>query len=161
RDSSAALMAQLNEAYAVLSHTNQRREYDEKLRLYVMLAAKVTTADAPDATLGHTRTTTRTAGYARIRPSSEVDPAVISEFSQYLWSKITAKEAGFSWKKTPFDGFHWGAEATSWSSCYFAACRGFSILDAATAKKFLNYSDIGIAAHERRIRKCYFAFLMP
>jgi curved DNA-binding protein CbpA len=76
----AAHMAQLNEAYAVLSHAKQRREYDDKLRLEGMLATKDTATAARDlrSAARPSKTSTKTEHPPRIRPREEVDSTVVN-----------------------------------------------------------------------------------
>lgn len=162
RDARARLMAELNEAYAILSDSDQRREYNERLRLLGMLTGtRTTTSVTVEVTATHqTVTGTKTANSGRVRPRHETDETFATQVSHFLWDKILNANAEFSWKEAAFEGFHRSAEASSWSSCYCVALRGFPSLDSATVKKFLNYSSFAIAHHKRQIRTTHFAFLL-
>ncbi len=165
RSSRSRLMADLNEAYAVLSDANQRREYNERLRLLGMVTGARTTTSATVATVEATathRTVTevKETRSGRARPRHEGDGKFVSDVSDFLWEKIVTANADFSWKEAAFEGFDRSVEASSWSSCYCVALRGFPDLDSATMKKFLNYSTFAIAHHKRQIRTTYFAFLL-
>ncbi len=150
-------MAQLNEAYAVLSDTRQKREYDEKLRLQGLLISKDTAVKSEGKTEPKPSATPR----VRVRPHSEVDSVVVSEFSNHLRATLLSKRKDFSWKEKDLEGFDWALEALFWSSHYCVALRGFTAVNSATVRKFLNYSET-VAADERRLlRKSYFAFLLP
>ena len=166
KNSSAMVMSELNEAYAVLSHPSQRRAYDEKLRLMGLLstgntAGSATATKSASTPVPAAPSPARTSDTARVRPRHQTDSNVLDELSHYLWEKLVTKNPTFPWKQVPFEGFDNGAEAVSWSSCYCIALRGFSLLDGPTAKKFLNYSDFAVAGHKRQLRKTYFLFLMP
>ena len=164
KESVDAHMAQLNEAYAVLSNAKSRREYDERLRLECVLTSKTTTRTAAK-TVTETRTDlTQTSGkshYARIRPRHEVDSTVITQFAGHLRESFISRKTGFSWKPVALEGFDWGLEALSWSACYCVALRGFASVDSGIAKKFVNYSETVITRNRRAIRKSHFLFLLP
>jgi hypothetical protein len=160
----AARMAQLNEAYAVLSHGKSRREYDERQRLESTLSSTKTTATATMDTqtvATQTKTTSNQAQRSRIRPRHDVDSTVVSQFSAHFRETFLSKGSAFSWKGAQFEGFDWGLEALSWSSHYCIALRGFTTIDSAAAKKFINYSEMVVASHRRIIRSSYFLFLLP
>jgi curved DNA-binding protein CbpA len=165
RNSRARVMTELNEAYAVLSDAEQRREYNERLRLMGTLAGTRTVSTTVSATVSATATHqtvtgTKTSSARRVRPRQENDQTLVSQVSDFLWNKVLTASTEFSWKETVFEGFERGAEASSWASCYCVALRGFSTLDAATIKKFLNYSSFAVAHHKRAIRTTHFAFLL-
>lgn len=162
RNSRARLMADLNEAYAVLSDANQRREYNERLRLLGVVAGTLTKTSATvEVTATHqTVTGTRTNSTGRVRANAGADATFAIQVSGFLWKKILTANADFSWKDAALEGFDRSAEASSWSSYYFVALRGFASLDSATVKKFLNYSSFAIANHKRSIRTTHFAFLL-
>ena len=162
RASVEARMAQLNEAYAVLSHGKSRREYDEKLHLETTLTARVTTGtvDTQTATT-QAKTTSDRPSRKRTQSDEEVDATVVKQFTAQFRETFLNKAAGFSWKKAQFEGFDWGLEASSWTSRYCVAMRGFAAMDLATAKKFINYAQIVVARYRRRIRGSSFLFLVP
>ncbi len=155
KDSLSIQMAQLNEAYSVLSDTRQKREYDEKLRLQGLLK------DTPVKPEVKKETKPSATPRVRVRPHSEVDSAVVSEFSHHLRATLLSKRKDFSWKEKDLEGFDWALEALFWSSHYCVALRGFTAVNSATARKFLNYSETVVADERRLLRKGYFAFLLP
>lgn len=157
KDSLSVQMAQLNEAYSVLSDTRQKREYDEKLRVQGLLVSK----DTPVKPEGKPETRPSAAPRVRVRPHSEVDSTVVSEFSNHLRATLLSKRKDFSWKEKDLEGFDWALEALFWSSHYCVALRGFTAVNSATARKFLNYSEIVVADQGRLLRKSYFLFLLP
>jgi len=151
----SAQMAELNQAYAVLSDLKQRREYDEKLRIQGILSSRSVTATEVKTKSGHA--TPR----VMVRPRHEVDPAVIKEFSSHLLGSFMADRENFSWKETKAEGFDWAIESVFWSTHYFVAARGSAAVNSLTAKKLINYAEIVIARCNRPIRKSYFLFLFP
>ncbi len=152
-------IVQLNEAYSVLSNAKRRREYDESLRIRGILAKDSKTGAATvDTKTGATQSTGQR---VRSRHRFEDDSTVVSEFSNHLRSKFLADRKNFSWKEKHLEGFTWGLEALFWSSHYCVGLRGFTTADLATAKKFINYSEIAIARARRYLRRSYFLFLLP
>jgi hypothetical protein len=150
-------MAQLNEAYSVLSDSKQRREYDEQLRIQGILIPK---NSAPKI---ERRSESRPTGSRRssFRSSTDADSGVVIEFSNHLRARFLASKKAFSWKVKELEGFDWGLEAFFWSSHYCVALRGFTEVNPPTIKKFINYSDVVIAQRNRHIRRSYFLFLLP
>lgn len=158
-----ACMAQLNEAYAVLSNAKSRMEYDERLHLECILVSKTATRSASEreTAADQTKTATNKAHHSRIRPRHELDSTVVTQFSGHLRETFLSKRSGFSWNAVEFEGFDWGLEALSWSSHYCVALRCFAAVDSSTTKKFINYSEMVIERWKRHIRKNYFLFLLP
>jgi curved DNA-binding protein CbpA len=158
-----ARMAQLNEAYAVLSHGRSRREYDEQLHLEASLAIRTTTTCTADTRTATTqsKTTSGKAPRPRVRTNEEVDSTVVNQFSAHFREIFLNQAAGFSWKKVAFEGFDWGLEASSWRSHYCVAMRGFAAIDPVTAKRFINYAEMVVGRYRRQIRRSSFLFLVP
>jgi curved DNA-binding protein CbpA len=166
-----ARMAQLNEAYSVLSNPRNRREYDEQTRLEYSLAAQTASRTVKETRSGQTRTRrtqtqpTQTAAGAsapsRMRPRFEANATVVTQFTAHLRKEFVSKASGFSWSGASVEGFDWGVEAVSWSTSYCVAVRGFASIDSAIAKKIINYADAVIVRHKRTIRKSHFLFLLP
>ena len=171
-----ARMAQLNEAYSVLSNPRNRREYDEQTRLECSLAAQTASRTVKETRSAQTRTgrtqtgrtqthPTQTAAGAsapsRIRPRYEANATLVTQFTAHLRKEFVSKASGFSWSEASVEGFDWGVEAVSWSTSYCVAVRGFTSIDSAIAKKIINYADAVIVRHKRTIRKSHFLFLLP
>lgn len=157
----AIQMAQLNEAYSVLSDSKRRREYDERLRVEGILSSRspaVATAPEPRTEV---RSHAATAQKARARPRTAAEESIVSEYGSHLRTVLQANKKTFSWKKIDLDGFDWGLEASFWASHYCVALRGFAELDAAAARKLLNYAQIAIARSNRQLKTSYFLFLIP
>ena len=157
-------MAELNEAYETLSDPKLRREYDDYLRtLGILKGSEVPAGTTPaekTAEKPHS-SVTKTTGGSRPRPQHEDDSTVVREFSKQLRTHFLGKKDGPAWKESKPEGFDWGLEATSWSSHYCVASRGFPLLQPAAAKKFANYSEIVMTQRNRTVRKSHFLFLIP
>jgi curved DNA-binding protein CbpA len=157
----AMQMLQLNEAYAVLSDSKRRREYDEKLRVEGILSSRSHTATVTTDTKTEVRPSPPPKVQVRSRPHTDAEASIVSEYGGHLRAVLQADKKKFSWKKMDLDGFDWGLEASFWTSHYCVALRGFADLNAAAAKKFLNYAQIAIARGNRQLKKSYFLFLIP
>ncbi len=153
----AARMAQVNAAYAVLSNSKRKREYDDRLRTYKTLelrGARATIGLAEEAR-------SATAGAGRVRPGAEVSSAVVHEFSSHLCTELVSNHNTFRWRQKKLEGFDWSLEARFLSSYYCVALRGFGAGNLASAKKFTNYASLAIAHCRPYLRRCHFLFLFP
>jgi hypothetical protein len=154
-------MAQLNEAYSVLSDSKRRREYDEKLRVEGILSSRSHTVTATTEAKSETRPSPAQKAPVRSRPRSGAEASIVDEYGNHLRAVLQADSKSFSWKKIDMDGFDWGLEASFWGSHYCVALRGFADLNTAATKKFLNYAQIAIARGNRQLKTSYFLFLIP
>jgi len=150
----SAHMAELNGAYAVLSDGKLRREYDEKLKILSSLQAGATVSPVAEAVA-------KSKSSQRAAPRNDVDSTLAHELSKQLRNSLLAHNKDLTWEEKSLEGFDWGLEASTWSSHYCVAGRGFGVLDPAVAKKFTNYSEVIIARCKRSIRKSHFLFLLP
>jgi len=150
-------MAQMNEAYAVLSDPKRRREFDDKLHAQEILTPRDTSVTSGMGTRAGPSTGQR----LYVRPRSEIKSAMVSEFSNHLRATFLAHRKAFSWREKDLEGFDWALEALFWSSYYCVALRGFTAVNSATAKKLINYSEIAIVRCKRHFKKSYFLFLLP
>lgn len=150
-------MASLNEAYAVLSDATKRREYDETLRMQVLLTTKTT----PTSATKRTRTTGTVGNPRRAAQNSEVTKTLIHQVSNHILSSLTDKKTGFSWKHAKLEGFDWAIFSEGWLSSYCVALRGFDLLDLPTIKRLISYAEIAVVQNKSRIRTSNFLFLVP
>jgi curved DNA-binding protein CbpA len=151
-------MAELNEAYTVLSHPRQRREYDEQLR-----SDQAPAAEEPSAAAAEVAPEVPTIAPPRIRarPRAEMISTVVQEFSNQVRKDLMSNRATFSWREKRLEGFDWGAEASFWLAHYAVGLRGFATADLAAAQKFTNYSQLATERCSRLSKKNFFLFLLP
>lgn len=153
----SARMAELNEAYSVLSSGAQRREYDEQYRgtqagTPVEEPRPVAPA-APEPPVAPPR--------GRARPASQISSTVVSEYSQQLRKDLLTNRQNLPWQETRLEGFDWALEAGFLLAHYCVALRGFATADLSAAQKFTNYAHVGMQKSSHLLKKDYFLFLMP
>ncbi len=157
-----ARMAELNEAYSVLSNSKSRREYDERLRLESLLTTKSAGPAVTRTVSGSADISASRIGSSRVGSSRpDVNSSVVTQFSGHLRERFLSQKSAFSWQPARFEGFDWGLEALGWFSHYCIAVRAFALLDGAAARKFVNYSEAVLQRARRRMKSNYFVFLLP
>ena len=153
-------MADLNEAYSVLSDTRQRREYDVK---YVAQSTPASDEAAPtqaEAMEEALKAAAPAVSRPRARPDAGVLSNVVKQFSVQT-RKDLLNQKSFNWKEQRFEGFDWALNATFWLSSYWVAVRGFAMADRAAVQKFTNYANLAIDQHKSYVRANYFLLLFP
>jgi curved DNA-binding protein CbpA len=150
-------MAQLNEAYSVLSDAKLRREYDEQLRIQGILIPRNITPRV------ERRTQPRPVSGRRLgfRQHTDADSAVVIEYSNHLRSRFMLAKGSLSWKAKRLEGFDWGLEAFFWAAHYCIGLHGLTDLNPPAMKKFIHYAEVVIAEQNCHLRKSHFLFLLP
>ena len=154
----SARMAELNQAYTVLSHPRQRREYDEQLRNDQAAAVEESPVAPPGVAL---EVPTVAPPRVRARPHVEMISTVVREFSNQVRKDLVSNRTTFSWREKRLEGFDWGLEAAFWLAHYAVALRGFATADLAAAQKFTNYGHVAMERCSRLFKKNFFLFLLP
>lgn len=154
----SARMAELNEAYTVLSDSKRRASYDQDLARVqsgepAPAPAPVVAQPAPAAPVA------AAPQRARMRPQAEMAGNVIGQFSEKLRRDLLALP-GWSWQEVKLEGFDWAARSGSWPSYLVSAFRGFPTLDGAQMRKFLNYADFAVARGKRLLGRDTLVFLI-
>jgi len=153
-------MADLNEAYAVLSDSKQRREYNSKWR--TVFAPAAAAAEDMQAAIDAIAAEQQKAAVsrARARPAAELRTSVVREYSAQVLKDLLAKKKVFNWKSSKFEGFDWALEASFLFSHYWTALRVFPVMDRAAVQKFSNYANLAMDKHKSWLRANYFLFLI-
>jgi len=158
RAEASAGMAELNEAYEVLSNPRKRREYDEQFRTFQ--AGEPVEAPAAPSEVAPEVVPVAPAR-PRARRGAEVISTVVHEFSNHLRSDLLTGRQTFSWRERKLEGFDWALEAGFWSTRYCVALRAFATANSAATQKFTNYANLAIERRRRLLKKNYFLFLLP
>ena len=155
---SSARMAEINEAYAVLSNAKQKREYDQQWRAHQ--AGEPVEVRPPSAPVT-TEAPTVKPGPIRTQATVEMTSTALLEFSNQIRKELLANRKIFAWQEKPVEGFNWGLQARFWYSQYWIALRSFPTADPPRAQKFTNYAQLALEQHRRLWGKSFFLFLMP
>ncbi len=150
-DRAASLMRAINEAYRVLSDAKLRRGYDAGV---VAPDVVVPPAVVTDEVIGPAAAPAR----ARMRPGSEVLSSVVEVFSRQMHKDLLARAAQFKWTDRQLEGFDWASLASSWTTQYLVALRGFALADAVAATKFTNYCNLALARAKHPLKQNYHLF---
>lgn len=155
-----ALMADLNEAYGVLSNEEERREYDvawRALQAGEPLPAAPAPAPVTDEVIAGIAPAPRR---EKARPASDIGASVIREFTGRLQKVLLENKKTFQWKEKKLEGFDWALEAAFFIDSYCVASRTVALADVGEAKKFRDTADRAIQANRHTFKHDFFLFLL-
>ncbi len=155
-----ALMASLNEAYAVLSNEEQRREYD--VAWHAMQAGEpLPEAPAPAPVTAEVIADIAPAPRReKARPASGIGTSVIREFAGRLSKVLLENKKTFQWTVKKLDGFDWAMEQAFFMDYYCVASLTLDIVGQAEAQKFRDAADRAIQANRHTFKHDFFLFLL-
>lgn len=152
----SARMAELNEAYEILSDPRRRKEFDKEFRAWqageAVEAAPVQAAAPEVVTPQPVR--------PRARPEAVIS-SVVHQLSTRLLNELLSDHRVFHWREKRLEGFDWALECPFLIAKYHVALRGFTTADPAAAQKFINYSTLAVEGSRSMLKRNFFLFLMP
>jgi hypothetical protein len=153
----SARMAELNEAYEVLSDARRRKEFDKEFRAWQAGEAP----EAPAAPAPAPEPAMQTPAPVRPRArTTAVISSVVDQLSTQFLNELLSDRRIFSWKEKRLEGFDWALEAGFLLANYHIALRGFAAADPAAAQKFTNYATLAVEAARSMLKRNFFLFLM-
>ncbi len=162
----SARMAELNEAYSVLSNTARRKQYDEEVRQEqaekdrreeaAASGAPVPPAPGPAPVV---EPAVPQPARARARPGTGVGSSVVQHYSGQLQQVLMSKKEEFPWQSVKLEGFDWALESGFWVAHYVVAFRGFALADPEATRKFTNYAQFAIDRSRKLLKQNFFLFL--
>lgn len=153
-------MAELNEAYSVLSDSARRKEYDKEFRLWQAGEAAGTPAPPVPFTPGPESAMPAPAR-PRARAATDMHSSVVRQFSTQLQNELLSDKRTFRWRVQRLEGFDWAAQSSFLLANYYVALRGFATADPSAAHKFINYASLAIEGSRSMMKKNLYLFLMP
>ena len=159
-DAATALMADLNEAYGVLSDPEQKQEYDLQLRAYrageppppPRPSTTTAPAAAPEAPPAPRR--------ERAVAGEEVSSTVIREFANRLRKELLESKKPVPWAERKFDGFDWVLESSQFIAHYYVASRTYASVNPEAAQVFVHNMGKAIEKGNHVFKNDYFLFLL-
>lgn len=148
-------MAELNEAYEILSNSLQRKDYDKEFRAWQ--AGEVQEAPPTPMPVPEAPAVVR----PRTRPGADVMSSVVGQLSTRFQNELLSDHRVFPWREKRLEGFDWALQAGFFLANYHVALRGFPSADAAAAQKFINYATLAVEGARSMLKKNLFLFLMP
>jgi len=149
-------MAELNEAYEVLSDSHRRKDYDTEFRAWQageIPEAPPVPSPVPEPMPAVSR--------PRTRPGADVMSSVVGQLSTRFQNELLSDHRVFPWQERRLEGFDWALHAGFFLANYHVALRGFPSADPAAAQKFINYATLAVEGAKSMLKKNYFLFLMP
>ena len=152
------LMADLNEAYDVLSDTEQRQEYDSQMRAFRSgappppPARRPASAAVPDIPPAPRR--------ERAVAGEEVSSTVIQEFANRLRKDLLESKKPVAWTERKFEGFDWALESGLFVSHYYVASKTYATVDATVAQRFVRHMEEAIKTGNHVFKNDFFLFLL-
>jgi hypothetical protein len=149
-------MADLNEAYQVLSVPQRRKEFDKEFRAWQAgeaVEAPPVSAPVPEPALPQPVR-------PRARPDAVID-SVVSQLSTQFLNELLSDRRVFRWREKHLEGFNWALECPFLIAKYHVALRGFATADASAAQKLINYATLAIETARSMLARNFFLFLMP
>ena len=153
-----ALMADLNEAYAVLSNAEQRQGYDFELRAVRSGAPPPAPAPRPASTV--VPDMPPAPRRERAVAGEEVSSTVIQEFANRLRKDLLESKKPVHWSERKFEGFDWVLESAQFISHYYVASKTYATVDATVAQRFVRYMEQAIQTGNHVFKNDFFLFLL-
>lgn len=144
-------MAELNEAYDILSNTDARRAYDANWQQIsdgvfggnARPMVPVTPEDLEVAAALEART--------RPRPTDRVTASVVTAFAKRMCQELLETRRGLAWKRSDHEGFNWSLTASAWPARFWVHMRAVEALDPGITERFTERGENAARATKRLV----------
>lgn len=144
-------MAELNEAYDILSNSDARRAYDESWQQFSMNGSSFTARPAVIVTPEDLEIAAVLEARTRPRPTDRVTGSVVTAFAKRLCQELIDSRGGLVWKRNDRDGFNWSLTASAWPARFWVHMRSVEALDPGVAERYTERAGSAVRASKRLV----------
>lgn len=153
-------MAELNEAYDVLSNGEARREYDERWVQLSSGAFRIPSRPTAPITPEDLEVAAALEARARPRATDRVTGSVVTAYSKRTCQELLENRKGLAWKRADQEGFSWSLAASAWPARFWIHLRSFDTLDPGSAERFIERGEDAVRASKRMVGKDLSLFVL-
>lgn len=146
-------MAELNEAYDVLSNGDARREYDERWVQFSSGVFRVPSRPTAPITPEDLEVAAALEARARPRATDRVTGSVVTAYSKRTCQELLENRKGLAWKRSDQEGFSWSLSASAWPLRFWIHLRSFDTLDPGAAERFMERAENAVRSSKRLVGK--------
>ncbi len=153
-------MAELNEAYDVLSNGAARREYDERWGQFSPGGFQIPSRPTAPITPEDLEVAVALEARARPRATDRVTGSVVTAYSKRTCQELLENRKGLAWKRADQEGFSWSLAASAWPARFWIHLRAFDTLDPGSAERFIERGEDAVRASKRLVGKDLSLFVL-
>ncbi|MBK7978305.1 MAG: J domain-containing protein [Deltaproteobacteria bacterium] len=153
-------MAELNEAYDVLSNGEARREYDERWVTFSSGTFHVPSRHTAPITPEDLEVAATLEARSRPRATDRVTGSVVSAFAKRTCQELIEGRKGLAWRRADVEGFSWSLNASAWPLRFWIHLRSFDTLDPGSTERFIERGEEAVRASKRLVGRDLSLFVL-